>query len=959
MTIYQGMRWFKCDFQIQSPEDAMHWADSDTKLDEPRRPLSQPLPDANGNLGPKVPDESRIQEIARTFLRRCHTVGLEVIGVTDHNFSQKIEPRDWFLTHLIEQNKVVAQEFNRPPLFILPGFEVDIGYHVLCLFEPAKKCSHVRRVNMILTKLGLIENQRFRAGVPEPLRSAGENVSLKKLLEVVQNEHGGIVIAAHADQNDGIMSQARNSADYQLLNLMAVEVTANPPAHKYLDILEGRNNHWSRTERQPAYVMSSDAKSLKTDPTGNPCPNSVGYRHSWLKMSKPSIEAMRQAFLDPSSRVKVLGDRPSDSQKHPRICSISVRGAKFLDDQDVIFSENLNCVIGGRGSGKSSLLEYLRFAFGLDDAVSAGKDTSLARKRELLLGSITNQGAEIRVTFQAEGGVSDTLIFTPSNPVGQQRRLEGRQVDDLPTVLKQLQAQFFSQGELSRMTGNGAGQGQVLSLIDTSSGAGLIDLQIRERDLQARLNSLFQSRKDQQRLLTEIKVATQEATELERQMKARESVQADSIKNQMALQARRFLDELVKTAEQDKKHVAELIDSLSKTTTVLPETAKDWPESEWFNASVASRNSARIFLIQEMEKVLRRFNEELEKAKSIESINTVRNAVQIAQDNFKRACAEKGIQPEDITRLQGLEEQRQAKLELVLMRQKELEEVNIKVAGFDLTLSELHTVWREQFNIRSATAKAMENSVASHTVRVSTEYMADKSSFSDAWRRLAPRDGRNKLARHWEELGDDIFSTWQARQNLMSPWELVEIARSDVRAIPYFYGEMLSDLQPALIKHIDSDDVRPIWEAIRITRINDGVDVELLRDDGTPAGSMSGALSEGQRNTVLLNLMLARGVGPIVIDQPEDELDSSFIYKTLVKDLRAIKDRRQLIVATHNANLPVNGDAELIYALEARDGRGKQLGEGGLDRKEIAEAVLNIMEGSEQAFKRRSEKYHF
>ena len=162
-----------------------------------------------------------------------------------------------------------------------------------------------------------------------------------------------------------------------------------------------------------------------------------------------------------------------------------------------------------------------------------------------------------------------------------------------------------------------------------------------------------------------------------------------------------------------------------------------------------------------------------------------------------------------------------------------------------------------------------------------------------------------------------------------------------------------------LIKYIDSDDIRPIWESVRISRISDGIDVELLRDDGTSAGTMSGTLSEGQRNTVLLNLMLARGMGPILIDQPEDELDSSFIYKTLVGDLRVTKEKRQLIVATHSANLPVNGDAEFIYALEARDGRGQSLSQGGLDRTEVTKAVLDIMEGSEQAFKRRSEKYRF
>ena len=166
-------------------------------------------------------------------------------------------------------------------------------------------------------------------------------------------------------------------------------------------------------------------------------------------------------------------------------------------------------------------------------------------------------------------------------------------------------------------------------------------------------------------------------------------------------------------------------------------------------------------------------------------------------------------------------------------------------------------------------------------------------------------------------------------------------------------------LHQSLFVHLDSDNVRPLWEDVRISRVSDGIDVELLREDRSVAGSMSGALSEGQRNTVLLNLILARGEGPIVIDQPEDELDSSFIYQTLVRDLRAAKSKRQLIVATHNANLPVNADAEQIYALEAREGRGKRRAQGGLDQKGVAEAVLDIMEGSEQAFKKRSEKYHF
>jgi ABC-type cobalamin/Fe3+-siderophores transport system ATPase subunit len=74
---------------------------------------------------------------------------------------------------------------------------------------------------------------------------------------------------------------------------------------------------------------------------------------------------------------------------------------------------------------------------------------------------------------------------------------------------------------------------------------------------------------------------------------------------------------------------------------------------------------------------------------------------------------------------------------------------------------------------------------------------------------------------------------------------------------------------------------------------------------------MEGSLSDGQRNTAALALLLAQEGGPLVIDQPEDELDSNFVFRELIPMLRKVKSKRQLIMATHNANLPVNGDAEL------------------------------------------------
>ncbi len=101
-----------------------------------------------------------------------------------------------------------------------------------------------------------------------------------------------------------------------------------------------------------------------------------------------------------------------------------------------------------------------------------------------------------------------------------------------------------------------------------------------------------------------------------------------------------------------------------------------------------------------------------------------------------------------------------------------------------------------------------------------------------------------------------------------------------------------------------------------------------------------------------------------MIDQPEDEIDNEFIYTELVPLLRRAKERRQVIVATHNPNLPVNGDAELICALTASSNgtsrsRGQVAALGSLDRRPVRERVELIMEGSKEAFERRRAKYGF
>jgi len=115
-------------------------------------------------------------------------------------------------------------------------------------------------------------------------------------------------------------------------------------------------------------------------------------------------------------------------------------------------------------------------------------------------------------------------------------------------------------------------------------------------------------------------------------------------------------------------------------------------------------------------------------------------------------------------------------------------------------------------------------------------------------------------------------------------------------------------------------------------------------------------LSIGQRGTVLLKLILAEGDSPIIIDQPEENLDNKFVYKTLVEAFRESKKKRQVIIATHNANLVVNTDAEQIIVAEYKNNR-ITFKSGSIENLEIRQEITSILEGGEEAFRRREQKY--
>ena len=139
-------------------------------------------------------------------------------------------------------------------------------------------------------------------------------------------------------------------------------------------------------------------------------------------------------------------------------------------------------------------------------------------------------------------------------------------------------------------------------------------------------------------------------------------------------------------------------------------------------------------------------------------------------------------------------------------------------------------------------------------------------------------------------------------------------------------------------------------EVLCLYRVPDLIEI---RYDGKPIQK----LSLGQRASSLLLLLLSQENTPVIMDQPEDDLDNQTVYEGLIKKVLKLKGERQIIFATHNPNIPVLGDCEQVIIFKNEDDR--ILAEtGSVDRSSIQKNIVDIMEGGEEAFTKRKEIYY-
>ena len=938
---YKGMRWLKCDLQMQTPADAKHWVGN--RLEAGNEAAS-----------------------AKAFAEACYEQRLEVVGITDHNFLSMD-----FIPHLQTAFEEIEQKFNHK-ITMFPGFEFEAdvgkGMHVLCLFEPGTSTNDI---DHILTECG-VGRPRIDRG-----RLTKSTKRLPEILSVVQkpNPDGtwrGVVILPHVFEdslfdNDRI-SEWLQQEEYRNPDLLAVEVPRpvsqmSSAFQKLFRSGDDCHEAWKRI-RPIATIMSSDNKQfVKVDKDGKPVPNSIGYRYSWIKMSAPSIESLRQAFLDHDSRIilpeNVTTDtHPAQRIRQAAIKSISIKNVAFLADQEVHFSPNINCIIGGRGSGKSTLLEYLRIILGKDK--SKDIDDGTKERIERVRDTLNESYAEIEVCWASVDGVKDRIAWQNGSLAVQDRDLA-----DPETFFDSLPLRFYSQQQLNRLTESKTDDGSVrqaqrlLELVDGFTKRELDELTVREYKLKLQIQDAFSNLRKTKILEKDYKRLQQEHQELDRQWKARSEIQDDARRHQLLKAEARYLEGLMGTPGKQFTDVATLAETIAESHVPFP--AIDSPHAAWFKQFDDKVKAVKDSLAKTILDAIEQFGATVDNIKASDPVwNAIQKELDRADAEFSEACAAKGLTTDDVGHLQEINQSRANKQREIDEISGEIQRLTEAAGDTGLLMQQLHQIWREQFQKREEAAErandlAVLNEGRQRFVEVSAKYQQDHKNFRELWQTFAPSDGRTRLGKNWENCGETLYKLFVEQEGAESPWQVLEDSLSmEKSSAEQGFGWYSQEL----FQHIQDNLER--WEKLRCSRVQDTVDMKLFRADGSTAGSIAeGSLSDGQRNTAALALLLAQEGGPLVIDQPEDELDSNFVFRELIPMLREVKSKRQLIMATHNANLPVNGDAELVYAFEARNGKGEALACGGLDQANVTRAVLDIMEGTEEAFRRRREKYNF
>lgn len=850
----------------------------------------------------------------------AHAQGLALLSITDHNTVANVERA------LDYAGKYSGQ------VLVLPGVEVSTAHgHVLIYFAP----ENVGALHDFIGRIGIVGR---RGG-----RDSHTTMSMTDVIRVAE-QLKGVAIAAHIDRADaaGIGFEMReagyptwkgdiitSSGLYGLEfdkreHLAWYSPEDGEPARgaERMKLLRRRDESTATAARvRLAAVQSSDAHSLDA------FVEQITQRSlTRLKMDELTFDGFRTALIDPGARVRAVATLPPAV---PRILGMHVQGG-FLDGQTCHFSPNLNCFIGGRGTGKSTALRSLAYGLGLDDDFE----------------DYGNCPDQVVVYCEDANGI----LYRYERHRGSEPAVRAREdgsVHDVPPDAFRIE--LYGQGALAEVAKDPLRNAQLLQeFLDEHIVLG--DLRDRETGVVAELEQNSASLKPLEVAASQLGAKRATLEGLNKKLRIAET---GKVKEIAALQARVSAEKNLVSSLEEVKTFYERGLSLAvgmKNFDALAEVA-----------GPVTDDATAVTALGDAKAAIDRANRFLTESQAAiqTGLKEAGRAIGAALSRLRKRHSE--IERDVAAAIEKLQRQglsgSVAELGTLLTQQTRASAEVARIVGQTRSLDELRAtrvqllealaVVRAEITERRKAQLRTVNKNLAHTI---SDYVVvlryDLSGIVEGFQGLVLD------VMHGSHFPEEAASRLCAAT---TPVELAEHVRSsDVGAIAQLgeIGERWAQEfvgRFRVIENLHRLEVmdKPPRPVIRV-----------LTKARPPKAIPVTQLSDGQKHTILLTIaILADSNVPLLIDQPEDDLDNAFIFSSVVRTLRDIKERRQVLLVTHNANIAVLGDSELLLPMRQSDNKGHIYERGSIDRGDTCRVVQDILEGGVIAFRQRKEIY--
>ena len=840
-----------------------------------------------------------------SWLKAFMAQEIDCVAITDHNSGDWIDDLKQALKH-VEKTK---PEWYRP-LYLFPGVEISTyaNVHILAIFGDERDKSHIDRL------LGAVDY----AGE----KGKSDTVTTKSIPEVVNeiSRLGGIPIPAHVDKTKGLFQVRGPTLEQSLTDpdIYAMELCEDSSMKP--ETYTNKKLEWTE-------VRGSDTHSFSDSTFG---------RFTWIKMDTPSIDGLELALRDGVVSVnRNMDDIPNEPPMY-FVEELEISKSKHIGHTEPLvfqFSPFLNTIIGGRGSGKTTLLEFMRLVLDRVEDLSDSMQRENGRYYNAEDGALLTEESRIRLIYRRHGtryrlewnAASPDCVSLEEHKDGDWKSCPGEITSLFPVYIYSQKQIFDIANEPSALldiidkapevdweTSNEQYMKWIGEYKKTTNELSKMNREInRENHLQGMLNDLT-------RQIEQIEGSEHEKVLQVYRRRQHQVSQLENVEAEWEAMSRRLtkMQHNIAPVQLSDEHFVENPDILLDLRKAnekwhvisekLDELAREGKSviTKW----EANKNSA--MWMQELQSDIERYtslSSELElqgiDPDKYSQLLTDREKV---QKNLERICDYKSqareLENNKNALLNKIEDNR---TELSEKRKKFLSDVLCENPAVYIKVKTLGEDW-----------DTVEEAIRS---KLNCDERFDRDI----------KDFRKTYYKNWNKRIENLKNAIKDIRNGNSPAQDARFA-SYLKSLP---DESIDDCM--------------LWFPKDALEVTFGKNRQRI-EQGSP----------GQKTAALLAFILSYGDEPLLLDQPEDDLDNELIYKLIVEQLRKSKSRRQVIVATHNANIVVNGDAEMVLPLEMVDRKTLARHMASIQDKEVREAICDILEGGEQAFEQRYKRIH-